>query len=113
MTWNIFKRVAELEVSLARLAGLNHRATEEFHRRIIDLENSVKADTTAEEKRRRLADYKREYYLRNKEKLNAQRGSQKAQDEERKRKAREYSKQYYAKKKLAKLAQTAPQTGEM
>jgi len=118
MNWNIFKRIAELEtrVTALSLQAIQHKLAIEdlentntvtveqlpiitdYGRAVVRMEGQPIKMTEAELKRERLAQSKRAYYQRNRDKiLEKQRAKKK--DEERKRKSREYARKYYAKKK--------------
>ena len=143
MSWNIFKRIAELEATVSRLDTAHYRLANQSARRIDELEqaivmlsksidnsNGVSVEqfpiitdfsravvrmegapvpmTEEERKRERLAQSKRDYYLRNRDKILARQQAKK-RDEERKRKMREYAKKYYAKKKAEAKAKPVDQ----
>ncbi len=129
MSWNIFKRIAELEATVGklRLQVAMHTAAiddlesnpntvsveqfpiiTDFSRAVVKAEGAPVPMTEAEQKRERQAQSKRDYYLRNRDKILAKQRSKK-RDEERKRKRSECAKQYYAKKRAAAQAKPVDQ----
>ena len=120
MNWNIFKRIAELEATVAKLSIklMGHGVALEVLQResaeddkiyqatvsVLGAEIAKKSKLTEEERKERARASKRRYYDRNKEVL-LLRSKEKYYANKRKEKAREYAKQYYEKKKTDMLNQ--------
>jgi hypothetical protein len=80
----------------------------DYGRAVVRAEGQPIPVTKDEAKRERLAQRKREYYQRNRDKILEKQRSKK-KEEERKRKAREYARTYYAKKRAEAKAKPVEQ----
>lgn len=129
MTWNIFKRIAELETRIAALNlqviqhgvaidELEHNSNNvtveqfpiitDFGRALVKAEGAPLPMTEAQRKRERIKAQQRAYYHRNKATI-AQQRAEKRKDQERKMKARERARAYYHKKKAEAPTKPAEQ----